>query len=474
MPRKPKLEKQHVTVVADGKPVNMILHPPTGTRKSWYVYWNGLVASKTTGERRLDDAIKAAEEMLTGGSKRQSVADTVPSDEEFEEIQRRHYGKKQDPDAQRRAKKSLGECLYAVSAFRSITGVCPVTLATPDDCERFQYEALQLPKNWRSRYPNSRDDAEFISPNTVIKWSVANQAAWERANINGGKKCVRGVVPEDRLLTDNPWKKFTWIEGRDTPIRQFAGDELISFLDHLESKWGGVTVATAVAKACLWSWGRKSEVMGLQWSSLRRVGNEIHFDIVGKWGVRKWFRVPGQLYDELLAIRCDSPFVFGAYNAQLRAFYERGSRPWQADRVAPTFNPTNLGDWFYERVKDWSDSLPKGPACIHVFRKTTLQYARAGEDVNKKVAADARLGERVMMTNYVREEDPELREKSNRTYHRIASSLPDVVARRYGYEAPPHDPIREQLERAVSDGNWPLVERLSAELAEREAKRDAG
>jgi len=188
--------------------------------------------------------------------------------------------------------------------------------------------------------------------------------------------------------------------------------------------------------------------MGLQWSSLRRVGNEIHFDIVGKWGVRKWFRVPGQLYEELLAIRCDSPFIFGAYNVQLRAFYER--------------------------VKDWSDSLPKGPACIHVFRKTTLQYARAGEDVNKKVAADARLGERVMMTNYVREEDPELREKSNRTYLRIASSLPDVVARRYGFEAPPHAPIRAQLERAVSDGNWPLVERLSAELAEQEAKRDAG
>lgn len=474
MPRKPKLEKQHVTVVVDGKPVNMILHPPTGTRKSWYVYWNGLVASKATGERRLEDAVKAAEGMITGRSKRKAVADTVPSDEEFDEIQRRHYSKKQDPDAQRRAQKSLGECLYALSAFRSITGVRPVTLATPDDCERFQYKALQLPKNWRKRYPNSRDDAELLSPNTVVKWSVALQAAFERANVNGGKKCVRGVVPEERLLTDNPWKKFTWIEGRVPTIRQFDGDELVSFLDHLESRWAGVTVAPAVAKACLWSWGRKSEVMGLQWSSLRHVGTENHFDIVGKWGVRKWFRIPDRLYQELLEIRCDSPFVFGAYNAQLRAFYERGSRPWQADRIASSFNPTNLGDWFYERVKHWSDALPRGSACIHVFRKTTLQYARAGEDVNKQVAADARLGERVMMTNYVREEDPELREKSNRTYHRIASSLPHRVARRYGHEAPPHDPIREQLEKAVADGNWPLVERLSAELAEREAKRDAG
>ena len=51
MPRKPKPEKQTITVLVNGTPVAVILHPPTGTRPSWYAYWNGLVASKSTGQR---------------------------------------------------------------------------------------------------------------------------------------------------------------------------------------------------------------------------------------------------------------------------------------------------------------------------------------------------------------------------------------------------------------------------------------
>ena len=39
MPRKPKLEKTAITVVVNGTPVTVTLHPPTGTRRSWYVYW---------------------------------------------------------------------------------------------------------------------------------------------------------------------------------------------------------------------------------------------------------------------------------------------------------------------------------------------------------------------------------------------------------------------------------------------------
>src|SRR5437660_1425260 len=70
-----------------------------------------------------------------------------------------------------------------------------------------------------------------VSPNTVLKWSRSLQAAFERANRNAGRKCVRGVVDERRLLTVNPWNQFTWIGGRSKPIRQFDMDELLSFLD---------------------------------------------------------------------------------------------------------------------------------------------------------------------------------------------------------------------------------------------------
>jgi hypothetical protein len=72
-------------------------------------------------------------------------------------------------------------------------------------------------------------------------------------------------------------------------------------------------------------------------------------------------------------------------------------------RVRPVFDPKNLGYWFYERIVDWSKSQIRGPAYIHIFRKTTLQYARVGEGANRLVAPDARVGENVMMTSCVKE-----------------------------------------------------------------------
>ena len=137
---------------------------------------------------------------------------------------------------------------------------------------------------------------------------------------------------------------------------------------------------------------------------------------------------PETLYRELEALRTDQPFVFAAYNEQLRRFHEGNSRPQVAKVVSKQFNPEHLGDWFHRRIVEWSKSLPKGHATTHVFRKTTLQLARRGEDVNRAVAQDARLSEEVMMTNYVMELDEEFRQRSNRTYHRILAAIPVEVA----------------------------------------------
>src|SRR5262249_2248939 len=133
MPRKPKQEKQTVTVVVNSKPVAVTLHPPTGSRSSWYAYWAGLVASKSTGQHNLEDAISAAEEMVRSGGHRATVADAVLTDEEFEAIQRAHFNRKTDPAAKLRADKSLASCLDAISAFQEITGLKPIATATADD-----------------------------------------------------------------------------------------------------------------------------------------------------------------------------------------------------------------------------------------------------------------------------------------------------------------------------------------------------
>jgi len=458
-----------VNIVVNGKTITVILHPPTGARKSWYVYWNGLVASKSTGKRRLEDAIKAVEGMLQNGGERTDGRGAVPTDEEFEAIQRRHFGKKQDDKARERAEKSLTACLEAIRAFREITGLDPIALATPDDCEQFQHDALELPRNWRSKHPRSRKDGGLLSPNTILKWSGALQAAYERANRNAGKKCVRGVVPETRLLTENPWFKFTWIDRRKKAIRQFTDAEIISFLDYLETEWASITLAPLMAKVHIWSACRREEVAGLRWDDLRQISDdEIHFDVTGKWSVRRWFRIPAQLYRELLANQSGNPvnrhFVFGGLLEQVSQFHLAGKRPWMADWVEQEFNQYNTGRWFYERVRGWSKSLPDGNAYTHIFRKTTLQYARQGEDINRQVAQDASVTTSVMMASYVTEREEELRQKSNRFFARIAARLHPTVAARYGYLETPTDALKRRLRLAVDSGDWKTAAEIAARL----------
>jgi integrase len=467
MPRKPKLEKKKISVKVNDTLVSVTMHPPTGVRKSWYAYWNGLVTSKSTGQRNLDDAVLVAEQMLrswtTGGdAARPAPADAVLTDEEFEQVQREYYGRKKDPESARRAAKSLVSCLEAIDAFRRVAGLHAIAAATPDDCASFQRKALELPRNWRSKHPKSRDNPGLVSPTTVVKWCVALRAAFERVNRHGGRKCVRGVVDKKKLLERNPWKEIAWIEGTEKKIRQFTAEELVGLLDHLEAKWSGVSLAQAVAKVLLWSAARREEVMGLRWEQYRPILGEHHFDIVGKWGVRRWFRVPDELYAELEALRIPGdPHFFAAYSVQLRRFYE-ASRPEVAKVVGETFDPVCLGDWFYNRVAAWAKDLPGGSASVHVFRKTALQFAREGEDANRRVAEDARVGENVMLGHYVTEKDDQLRAKSNRTFIRLAAALPEEVALRYGYKPQQIDLLAEQIAAAARAGDLDEATRLIA------------
>lgn len=477
--KKKQTEMQTISVVVNGKAVPVTMHPPVPPRTSWYAFWHGLTTSRSTGHGDYDEAVQSVHNMLGNGGKRGVFADAILTDEEFEEIQRRHYEKKQKPEAKVRAEKSLVTCLDAIAAFKAITGIKSISLATPQDCERFQYDALKLPKNWRSKYPKSREEVGKLSANTIEKWSRALQAAFERANANAQRrKCVRSVVEERKLLQSNPWHKFSWIEGFDREIRQFDPEELLSLLDYFESKWTGVTLAIALAKTFLWSWGRRIEIARLRWDDARIVGNEVqgferHFEIVGKWGVDKWFRMPESLYQECLALKTSSPYVFAAYNRQLREFHDKSKHPWRANRLKAEYHPEDCGDWFYNRVSDWSKSLPNGAACVHVFRKTSLQYARSGEDLNRQVAADARVGAGVMMTNYVKETDPEMRNRSNRMFARLAASLPPEVAIRYGYELAKVDPLIQRLTEAIAAQNWALANAITADLAKR-GDRQAG
>lgn len=469
MPRKPTHETTKITVVVDGMPTQITLFAPNGTTGSWYAYWTGQPNSRSTGAKDLQDAIAAAEAMVRNGGKRVQLPDTVMSDDEFREIQRHHFQRKQAPDAAIRASKSLTTCLEAIDAFKQISALAQIALATPDDCAKFQRTALELPKSWRLKYPRARKEGvPRLSPNTVVKWSTSLAAAFERANINGGRKCVRGVVEEGKLLKANPWRQFLWIEGFDRPKRQFSDAELLSILDYFEKKLPGVTAATAAIKTSLWAWARLSEMARLEWSDMRLVGEENHFEIIGKWGIEKWARLPAGLITDLVSLKNGNDYVFAAYTTQLRRFYERSGQTRFANLVGDQFSPEAFASWFQERIRDWADQTGHPHATHHTFRKTALQHARRGEDINRQVAQDAKLSESVMMGHYVNDRDEELRQASNRTYTRILLSLSVEVATRYGYK--PDDEavdLEKRLEIATGIKDWKTVEKLASELASR-------
>ena len=72
------------------------------------------------------------------------------------------------------------------------------------------------------------------------------------------------------------------------------------------------------------------------------------------------------------------------------------------------------------------------------------------------------MSESVLVGHYVK---PELRRKSNRTFHRILAGLPPEVARRYGHVPATEGHLEKQLSDAIAAKDWPAVARLSAELA---------
>ena len=132
MPRKRKKDRKKISVIVDGVTHNVTLFPPHGREKSWYAYWSGLPTRKSTKQRDYDEAVKAIEIMLRNGGELRPKPATPITDEEFIEIQKSHYRRINAKQG------TIDACLEAVTAFRDVVCVSPISLATPDDCARFK------------------------------------------------------------------------------------------------------------------------------------------------------------------------------------------------------------------------------------------------------------------------------------------------------------------------------------------------
>ena len=92
---------------------------------------------------------------------------------------------------------------------------------------------------------------------------------------------------------------------------------------------------------------------------------------------------------------------------------------------------------------------------ITPFARLPCNSPGGGEDRNEAVAQDARISRAVMVRHYIDETDEELRQASNRTYHRLIAGLSTEVARRYGYEADSDAMgMQTRLQAAVNAQDW--------------------
>lgn len=269
------------------------------------------------------------------------------------------------------------------------------------------------------------------------------------------------VVPKEKLISSNPWNQFTWIEGRKKLIRQFSDTELRSLLDDLESNWKSAPIAVTAAKVFLWSCCRKMEVSSLKWEQLRAVDDEVHFELVGKWGVERWFRVPNTVYDELSSFRTKSPYVFGAYSDQIRRAHR--DNPGCLRKISSEYDPRNFGRWMGERIKRWASDHNLSDVDLHVFRKTALQHVHDGQSEGSlgALAKDAGVSKSVLLRHYVR---PDLRAQSNSSYQRLSDSLSGELRTLLGYEESKAEHLRRELEEAVVNQNWERVRELAGIL----------
>ena len=240
----------------------------------------------------------------------------------------------------------------------------PITRATPDDCAAFQRKALKLPKTTAaSHYPRA---SRRSPPATAPTPSSSGRSPSRRPGSGPGGPAARsasaGVVDERSCWRTTPG-------GSSPGSRASTGPSASSTARSCSPCW---TTWSASGPA----YRGRADGQGLLLVLRPAVGSigltlgpapdasarEWHFQVVGKWGVKKWFRCP-QAVPGAARRPHRRPPRLRRLHGQLRQFHREerpGGRP--GELVNETFSPACLGDWFHERLAEWSAACPKaGP-----------------------------------------------------------------------------------------------------------------
>ena len=352
-----------VVIERHGEMLVAYLHPPgsVGNTKYWsFSCQKAGIQRKSLKVSTFADARRAALNWFAKEDVRNDRCAPSLSWPEWEQIQRAHFAKKRD---QKRAGRTLNACLDSKQTFVSITKADDASVVTPDTVEKFQQEALKT--EWT--------EGRVYTPSTIRRCLGHMSASFNRCRITAGKKCQRGIVQPEKLLTVNPFEQVGWLDECPKELRHLSTQELRALLDW--RMFGSSPLISAVLKVSIWGCGRIEEITELRWDWISEDGFVSVPDDVAKWGQGRQFRIPLRLWKELKSFPTESPFVWNRTVAELRTYHIRRGGKGSATQLAE-FTPTRLRGRLQKWIQAWAIESKAVGVSHHTLRKTALQWSR--------------------------------------------------------------------------------------------------
>lgn len=366
---KPKPRWKSIIVERQGESLTAYLHPP-GTRGNSR-YWSftckkANITKKSLKATTFAEAKEKAHAWFREEPRREERVrreEAVLAWDEWDSIQARHFAKKAD---RKRADRTLEECRKARRLFVAVTGAGSASAVDADVVERFQIDCAGRRSKFGRPY----------GATTIRKTLAHMSASFNRCRHGSGKKCVRGVVAAEKLLTANPFEEVAWVEADVKEARQFTRAELKAFLN-----WkylGECPLASLFARVSLWSCGRIEEMTELRWDWVGADGYVAIPDDAAKWGKGRTVRLPSGLLREIERHRVAGPYVWAGYVDQLRAYHRTAGNHSSSHKIRD-FTPLRMRGLFQKWVGEWARESKAEGLSHHAFRRTGLQWSREGQ-----------------------------------------------------------------------------------------------
>lgn len=415
---KAKPKWKPISVERDGEILTVYLHPPGTFRNPNHWAWS-CAKLKVHGRSLKVETFSAAKERVIAWFKGEPARKewekqetSVLTWEDWDAIQVEHVRLRSsdDSDLKRRAERTLQECRNAQRLFVAITKAESATSVDPDTVARFQRECAKRESKYGKPY----------GATTIRKTISHMSASFNRCcPASGKRRCVRGVVPVEKLLATNPFEAVQWVQVENRQPRHFTASELQSLFTW--KFFGACPLASLFARFSLWSCGRLEEMTMLRWDWFDSDGYIKIPDSVAKWGKGKTVRIPPALLEEIQAYRIENPFVWAGYVDQLREYHRVLGHHGSVHKIQG-FAPQRFRGVCQKWIGEWAIESKVEGLSHHAFRRTGLQWSRE-EQIRKaeaEYAEAANVNKGVADKSYTRR--PE-RDWADVSYRNIASEL---------------------------------------------------